>query len=187
MELWKDIIGYEGLYQVSSLGRVKSLRKLHGNCLRKETILNQYLTRKKYYKVLLSKNKILKNKEVHRLVAETFLDKRKYKSMPDEDKNLIKLDKLEVNHIDENKTNNCLENLEWCTRKYNANYGTRGIRGGKKIGKKILQYNKNGELIREWESIKEATEKLHICSIGKNCRGKSKTAGGFIWKFKEVK
>ena len=186
-ELWKDIKGYEGLHQVSNLGRVKSLKKYHGKSLRKGAIIKQYLTRQNYCKVILSKDKINKNVEVQRLVADAFLNKEDFKCYPTEDRNLISLDKLEVNHIDENKSNNKVENLEWCTRKYNANYGERGKRASKSLGKKIMQYTKNGELVKEWESIKEATEKLHLYGIGRACRGKLKSSGGYIWKYKEVK
>ena len=102
-EIWKDIEGYDGMYQVSNLGRVKSFK----NC--KERILSSGTTKKNYKFVILSKNDIRKNFQVHRLVAMTFL--------PNPD-NLP-----QVNHKDENPSNNNLENLEWCTAKYNSNYG----------------------------------------------------------------
>ena len=187
IEIWKDITGYEGLYQVSNLGRIKSLKKYHGKSLRKEAIIKQHLTKKNYYKVVLSKDKINKNVEVQRVVAEAFLNKKDFKCYPTEDRNLINIDKLEVNHIDENKINNKVENLEWCSRKYNANYGERGKKASKSLGKKIIQYTKDEEFVKEWESIKEATEKLHLYGIGRVCRGKAKSSGGYIWKYKEVK
>ena len=186
-EVWKDIKGYEGLYQVSNFGRVKSLKKYHGKSLRKGAIIKQYLTRQNYCKVILSKDKINKNVEVQRVVAEAFLDKRQYKSMPDEDRNLIQLDKLEVNHKDENKSNNCANNLEWCSRKYNANYGERGKKASKSLSKKILQYDLNNNFIKEWESIKQAKEELKIHRICDVCKKRRKTAGGYVWKYKEAK
>lgn len=186
-EMWKPIKNYEGFYEVSNLGNIKCLDKKRGFYEKQQAELRQHLDKGGYYKVILTNNKKSKNMAVQRLVAEAFLDKRQYKSMPDEDRNLIKLDKLEVNHKDENKLNNCANNLEWCTRKYNANYGNRGKRASKSLGKKIMQYTKNGEFVKEWGSIKEATEKLHLYGIGRVCRGKAKSSGGYIWKYKEVK
>lgn len=96
-EEWRDIIGYEGLYQVSSLGRVKSLRK---------NIIMKFITRSGYYNLVLRKNGQRKSKQVHRLVAEAFI--------PNPDNLPI------VNHIDYNRKNNKVENLEWCTQKQNV-------------------------------------------------------------------
>ena len=110
-EIWKDKKNYEGHYQVSNFGRVKSIK------FGKEKILKQSI-RHGYYCVVLSKNGILKNYFVHRLVAEAFIDN------PD---NLP-----QVNHKDECKTNNIVSNLEWCDRKYNINYGTRTEKCSKK-------------------------------------------------------
>lgn len=103
-----------------------------------------------------------------------------------------------VNHKDENKENNCVWNLEWCTKKYNENYGTkirRGIETRMKNGtiKRILQFTKNGQFVAEYESIAEASKQTgiltqSICYVckGKNSKFKCKTAGGYIWKYKEV-
>ena len=112
-EIWKDIEGYEGYYQVSNLGRVKSLErktKQHHNSVRTqpERILKSWI--KRYESVILCKDSKTKKVPIHRLVAKAFL--------PNEN-NLP-----EVNHKDENKLNNCADNLEWCTREYNINYGT---------------------------------------------------------------
>ena len=186
-EIWKDIKEYEGLYQVSNLGRVKSLKKYHGKSLRKGAIIKQYLTRQNYCKVILSKDKINKNVEVQRLVADAFLNKEDFKCYPTEARNLISIDKLEVNHIDENKSNNKVENLEWCSRKYNANYGERGKKASKSLSKKILQYDLNNNFIKEWESIKQAKEELKIHRICDVCKKRRKTAGGYVWKYKEAK
>lgn len=111
-EIWKDIIGYEGLYQVSSLGRVRSLDRYDSrNCFWEGRILKLYTRKGGYLFVQLHLNGKGKNYLVHRLVAIAFI--------PNPD-NLP-----EVNHLDEDKTNNRVENLEFCDRKYNINFGTR--------------------------------------------------------------
>ena len=184
-ELWKDVKGYEGLYQVSNFGNIKGLAKKHGHSNRKENIIKQFKNKNGYYKVVLSKNGKQKNIEVQRIVAEAFLNKKNYKSYLNEDRTKIDINKLQVNHIDEDKSNNKVNNLEWCSHKYNVNYGNRGKKASQKLKKKILQYDKNGTLLKEWQSIKEAQEELKICKISVNCLGKRKTSGGYIWKYKE--
>ena len=159
-EIWKDKKDYEGHYQVSNFGRVKSIK------FGKEIILKQSI-RHGYYYVGLLKNGKHKNYLVHRLVAEAFLEN------PD---NLP-----QVNHKDENKQNNVVSNLEWCTHEYNNTYGTRIER----CSKPVLQFDLNGNLIKEWKSINECGrngfKKSDIC---KCCRGERKTHRGFIWKYK---
>lgn len=109
-----------GLYQVSNLGRVKSLPR---NWLKQEKIWNGSTSSfHKYYQITLSKNNKYKNYRVHRLVAETFLDKTNFKYWHTEDPTKIDLNKLEVNHIDFNPRNNRVDNLEWCTSLYNCNH-----------------------------------------------------------------
>ena len=136
-EEFRDIVGYEGKYQVSNYGRVKSLeRKVYRNnktnikfTKYREKILLQVQKgikqNQKYYTVAIYNQGKRRDKKVHILVAEVFLDKNDFKSMLDEDRKLINLKKLQVNHKDENSSNNFVENLEWCTHKYNCNYGTR--------------------------------------------------------------
>lgn len=174
-EIWKDIEGYEGLYQVSNLGRVKSLPKLlknrWGEYKSKEKIMKPIVSQKGYYNVSLRKDKNKKYCAIHRLVAQAFI------SNP--------LNLPQVNHKDEDKTNNCVGNLEWCTNYYNENYGTKNARRAEKLCKKVIQYTKEGNLIREWNSIKE-TEKegfnrSHVTSC---CKGRRKSHKGFIWKYK---
>lgn len=144
-EVWKDIKGYEGLYQVSNYGRVKSLERPS----RVTKIMQCGIKTGGYLYITLSKCSTPKCYRTHKLVAETFLpDKTTFKSEPDEDRSLINLDKLEVNHKDEDKTNNCVDNLEWCTHKYNANYGTRKQRTGEKQRLKINQYDLEGNFIK---------------------------------------
>ena len=109
-EVWKDVVGYEGLYQVSNLGRLKSAPRPRT----KGGLLKPQYDRKGYLTFGLCKNGKSKMAKIHRLVAEAFIP------------NPGKLP--EVNHKDEQKDNNCVENLEWCTTQYNSNYGTRVAR-----------------------------------------------------------
>jgi hypothetical protein len=107
MEIWKDIIGYEGCYQVSNLGNVKSLNYMHTG---REKILKTKQKKNGYMHINLCKDGVTKTHSIHMLVAETFI--------PNTD-NLP-----QVNHKDEVKSNNCVDNLEWCTIEYNNKYGT---------------------------------------------------------------
>lgn len=177
-EIWRPVRDYEGLYEVSNYARVKSLPR-NGTILQ-ERIMRQVLVRG-YLCISLMKNNIKKQYKVHRLVAQAFLDN------PD---NLP-----EVNHKDENKLNNIPENLEWCDRKYNNNYGTARKRGAEKISganhykaRPILEMDLEGNVIREWGCMREAEKALNIpinSSIQKCLQGKYKTAYKRIWKFKE--
>lgn len=171
-EIWKDKKDYEGLYQVSNLGRAKSLDRYvkgkgHSLQLKKGRILKPMKDNNGYLKVLLSKNGKYTNYYVHRLVAEVFLpNPNNYK---------------EVNHKDENKTNNVVTNLEWCDRKYNQNYGTRT----EKCSKTVLQYDLEGNFIREWKSSAECGRNgFNQGHVADCCRGELKTHNGFIWKYK---
>lgn len=175
-EIWKPIKGYEKLYEISNYGRVKSLpRKIGFVIQHEEKILNTYLNKFGYLKVRLTKNYIGKNYFVHRLVAEAFLD------------NPLNLPC--VNHKDECKTNNHVSNLEFCTQKYNCNYGTAIARRVEKsiisLSKPVLQFDKQGNLIREWSSISEACRNGYTASsICQCCQGKRKSHKGFIWRYK---
>ena len=183
-EIWKPIKGYEGKYEISNLGRVKSLNY---NRTKKEKILKPTLSHNGYFIVTLSKNGKTKKFRVNRLVIETFIpDKSDFKSTPDEDRNNIDIDNLEVNHIDENIKNNNLNNLEWCTHKYNMNYGERNLKIVKHIKKAIYQYDLNNKFIKEYESITQANKKTHIpiSSISACCVGQRKKTNGYIFKFK---
>lgn len=170
IEIWKDIKGYEGLYQVSNLGRVKSLGN---NKRRKEKILKQVEDGGGYLFVLLCKNGKGKMFKVHRLVAQAFTPNPN--NYP------------QVNHKDENKQNNCVWNLEWCDCKYNINYGTGIERRIEKVSKTVLQYDLNGNFIREFLSGTEVQRQLGFGfqHISHCCLGKRKTAYGFIWRYKE--
>ena len=166
-EIWCPIKGYEGIYEVSDKGRVKSIG--YG----KERILKLLRTPKGYLLVSLWKNGEMKNYRIHRLVAQTFI--------PNPD-NLPM-----VNHKDENKTNNYVQNLEWCTNKYNSNYGTRNKRISEKLSKSVLQFTKDGELVKDWNSTMDVERNLKYSqgNISSCCTGKLKSAYGFIWKFKD--
>lgn len=187
-EIWKDIEGYEGLYQISNLGRVKSLgRKNCSNQCLKTKILNPSFDNKRGYKrACLCKNNKEKRIMVHLLVAKAFIP------------NI--LNKPIINHIDGNKANNSVDNLEWCTYKENSQHAIKlGLidvekrkENMRKIGeksyninrKKIKQYDLKGNFIKQWNSEKEASEKSNILhsSISNCIHGRSKSAGGYIWK-----
>lgn len=180
-EIWKDIKDYEGLYQVSNLGRVKSLRRLITNQYNsfyiEEKILKIWKNNKGYGLVTLSKNGTHKKFQVHRLVALHFLPNPS--NLP------------EVNHKDENKLNNSVDNLEWCDRLYNVRYGT-GIERQKKKqlndikkSKSVLQYDLEGNFIKEWKSTMECCRNgYNQGHVAECCRGERKTHKGFIWKYK---
>ena len=168
-EIWRDIEGYEGLYQVSNLGRVKSNYNKN-----RKTILKNRVNRGRYFTVLLYKNKRSKNFSVHRLVALTFIPNPE--------------NKTQVNHIDGNKLNNRAKNLEWVTASENQihAYAT-GLqpkpedrdKGRKKV--KCLENKIIFKSLREaglYMGNKEATS-----YISKACNGKLKTAYGYHWEF----
>lgn len=193
-ETWTDIKGYEGLYQVSNYGRVKSFDKLRsagngvrlipGRLLKPAKVSSGYLAVRLY-----DHNHNSKMRLIHRLVAIAFL--------PNPDNLPI------INHKDEDKTNNfvCVNqdgtinelksNLEWCTSKYNSNYGTCPRRIGDyltnfpKYSKRVAQYTKDGVLIKIFPSTKEIQRQLgidnaHVSSV---CLGKTKSAKGFIFRY----
>lgn len=163
MEIFKDIDWTNGKYSVSDKGKVKN------NITNK--ILNQTPYQNGYLSVTLcAGNKRLKRR-VHRLVAEAFI--------PTEDKT------LQINHKDENKLNNNVDNLEWCTGKYNKNYGTRNKRISRRLSQKVRQYSKDGQFIKEYDSIIKASIAMGMknsSNLNKACNGKQKTCKGYIWK-----
>lgn len=177
-EVWKDIEGYEGLYQVSNFGRIKSLSRKDGffnmpTRIKKQNISNHY------FAVGLSKNGIYKTMHVHRIVAKAFLQN------PD---NLP-----QVNHKDENKLNNRVDNLEWCSAKYNVNYGTCTKRRAKTQRESGCQINNKASSVPVkclenniiYPSIREAERKLNFdgSCISKVCRGVRKRVGGFTFAY----
>lgn len=188
-EIWKDVKGYEGLYVVSNLGRVKRVRS--------GRIRTQKIAKNGYCQVNLSKNNQVKFYLVHRLVANAFIPNPN--NLP------------QVNHKDENKTNNYIENLEWCTQSYNNLLGTgterqnysrhkndpqglsweralkiRDKNNNVNSSKRVYQYDKKGNLIAIFKSISEASRKLgisagHICNC---CKGIRNIANGYKFYYK---
>lgn len=172
MEEWRNIEDYDD-YQVSNLGRVKSLK--YG----KERIVKPHTINGGYLNICLSKNSKKNWYLVHRLVAEAFIPNPN--NLPF------------INHRDECKTNNIVDNLEWCTRQYNNTYGTciqrmvkkkRGIYNTKK-SKTVFQYTLDGEFVKEFPSVAEVERQLgyNNSNISECCLGKRKTAYGYIWKY----
>ena len=184
-EQWKPIVGYEGLYEVSNLGRVKSVErtrkgKCGSTCRIKEKILKPTKNSGGYFKVDLWKNNKRKACEVHRLVAEAFIPN------PDPEKYGIINHKIEG---DEGKLINTVENLEWCDYDYNNNYGTGNERRAKALtnrsdlSKIVYQYNTTHELVKEWSSAHEIERQMGWSSgnISACCNGKKKSAYKYIW------
>lgn len=174
-EIWKDIAGYEGLYQVSNLGRVKSLKRLHT----KERIISQEVNHRGYARVNLWKENKQKKFSVHRLVAEAFIENPEGKP--------------QVNHIDEDKLNNTAKNLEWCTQVENHRHGTINERISKALtnniykSKPVNAFDDNGNLIFSFPSIYEASRQMGVSSTSiTNCikgRNRAKRCCGYVWKF----
>lgn len=172
----KILYGYEGLYQVSNLGRTKSLKR---KFVKEEKILTYTKNKKGYLQVSLTKNGKTKTERVNRLVAKTFIPNPK--NLP------------QVNHIDGNKLDNSIENLEWCDCKYNINEAWKIGLNKKRFGRennrsrKVEQYDLNGNFIRTWDTIKQAADKLKIntANIIACCQGKYKKSHGFIWRYEE--
>lgn len=164
MEEWKNIEGYDGLYKVSNLGRVKSL----GNeKTRKEKILKTGKTKDGYLQVGLHKEGKRKKCYVHRLVAQAFI----------ENPNNFN----EVNHIDENKENNISTNLEWCTGKSNCNHGSRNEKIRVALSKRV-KCKETGII---YASTHQAQRKTGVSqgNISSCCNGRYKTAGGYHWQY----
>ena len=162
-EIWKDVTGYEGLYQVSSLGRVKSLRK-------NKVMSTPKNAKDGYLRVNLKRNVTQKQCLVHRLVALAFI----------ENPNNLPI----LNHINENKSDNRVENLEWCDKRYNACYGTCSERIAKALSKPILCV----ELGIIFDNAIKATESLGLAKgtathINRCAIGKEKRSGGYTWRY----
>lgn len=187
-EEWKDIEGYEGYYQISSLGRVKSLGRTYKvvrkgstyNRIIREHIMQLTKNEDGYLRVSLAMEKKKRAFLVHRLVASAFIPNP--------------LNKPCINHLDENKTNNKADNLEWCSVWENSTYGNRCKKIGEKssktphtwLYKSVLQYSLQGILIKEYKSLREAANAVGAKStagIQSCCVGRLKSSMGYIWKY----
>ena len=195
-EIWKDIEGYEGKYQVSNYGRVKSLERTV-RCDRGYRIIPERIRKARknnygYLQLNLYKDGKIKSYKIHRLVAQAFLENSD--NLP------------EVNHIDENKQNNYVENLEWCSKSYNMTYNGRAKKVGKKLrgrkqseehikkvaekmtnnpklSKPVIGINKISGLIVGFPSTHEAERQTGIYhgNFIACLKGKYKSAGGYVW------
>lgn len=171
-EVWKDIRGYEGFYQVSNYGRVRSITrtfKRKDGLVKtfQERVLKQGTNPNGYKYVNLSKGSGVYCARVHRLVAQAFLNNER--NLPC------------INHKDEDKENNHVNNLEWCSYRYNNTYNNKHL----SRATKVLQYSQDGEFIKAYISVSEA-EKTVIgkrSNISACCSGKIKSCGGYVWKY----
>ena len=197
---WKEIKGYEGKYIVSNYGEVISLPRLKQNNSKKQYVEPKELSKhisstNGYVYVLLCGKGKCKNVRLHKLVAEAFIPNPEHKE--------------QVNHIDGNKRNNCVNNLEWCTQDENMAHSYKiGLRDKSKMAENMRQLGRNSKgkqghhirnilqidketnkVLREWRCILDASKELNISntSIQNACTKRSKTAGGYKWKYKEDK
>lgn len=187
-EIWKDIKGYENLYQVSNMGRVKSLERIIIRCDNKtqtikEKILKTRIGNNGYYTIILSKKGEIKKIDIHRLIAIAFI--------PNPD------NKPCIDHINGDRTDNRIENLRWVTQKENINnpisiskmkknHHLKNTFGAEHpLSKPILQFTLDGKLVRKWDSAVDIKKELGFnnCHISSCCNGKRKTANGYIWKY----
>lgn len=189
-EIWKDIKGYEGLYQISNFGNVKSLdRYIINKNGDKQYFPGKYLTQgvsDNYLKVTLSKSNKQRTFRVHILVARTFIPNPE--------------NKPEVNHMDGDKSNNRVDNLEWNTRSENELHAYKnGLAkpsdkqkqavakyAKENYSKKVIQYSLNGEFIKEWNSMHDVWRELGIrpSYICRCCKGLRNQTYGYVWKYK---
>lgn len=176
-ELWRPVVGYEGLYEVSNFGRVRSL----GNRTHKGVHILKQANKGKYLFVELCKDGVRKQFLVHRLVAQAFIPNPENKPT--------------VDHINMFKTDNKVENLRWATQTEQHTFIDQDIRereimknrnSPKQKCRAVCQYTIDGAFICEYPSLSEAERQINVgnANISKVCLGKSKTAGGYIWKFK---
>lgn len=176
-EIWKDIKGFEGLYMVSNIGRVKRLPRYVRVCggskrLLEETILTPTRCKNGYLEVQMGIGRKRYIRLLHRAVAEAFIENPH--NYP------------QVNHKDEDITNCRADNLEWCTAKYNANYGTRNERAlMARTLVPVNQYDKVGNFIKRFNSIADACRETGaMCeSITRVCKGKQHTCCGYVWEY----
>ena len=188
IEIWKPVVGYEGVYEISSFGRIRSLDRITSYISRtqegkeystththKGKLMKQHNNHFGYKVIALCIDGKYKTYMVHRLVAEAFI--------PNPNNYPV------VNHKDENKQNNCVENLEWCTQQYNINYGSGNIRRidtrnqnkSYHYQREVGQYTLDGVLIKKYPSASDTgycRESIRDC-----CNGRQKTAYGYKWGY----
>jgi hypothetical protein len=187
VEIWKPVMGYEGLYEVSNLGRVRSLERIvqcgKGNIrVDRETIKTATPNRQGYLRINLYNHSKYQTRTIHRLVAEAFIPNPE--------------NKPQVDHINTDKTDNRVENLRWVDKQENQlNEITRNKMSVSRTGGKStrhsnpakLQFSKDNTFIRKWDNAREASTVVG-CSrqvINDCCAGRCKSAGGYVWKHYE--
>lgn len=174
-EVWKDIVNYEGFYQVSNLGRVRSLDRYDNRGIfHKSQIIKPKEHPRGYYGISLWKEGKQSQFLVHRLVAQAFIPNEN--DMPD------------INHRNENKTDNRADNLEWCDKEYNNNYGQHHEKHNSAIGwymRSVIQLSSDGETIATYPSVSEAARSIGVSAkaIRLCISGKNKKCGGYRWKY----
>ena len=163
VETFVEIEGFEK-YEVSNLGRVRNIKS--------GIMLKPWITKDGYLRHCLYKHNKRKNLLLHRIIATSFIDNPGKKP--------------QVNHIDENKLNNDLSNLEWCTERENVIHGTRTKRAAEKLSKKVIQLDLNDNVLNEFESMRQAEREtgVSVGNISSCCNGKTKSAGGYKWRRK---
>lgn len=162
MEIWRDIEGYESIYQVSNEGRVKSLK------FGKEKLMKPIFDGSGYMMVVLFKNGVGNKRKVHKLVAEAFITNPNEYTI--------------VHHIDHNKTNNIAGNLEWMSKEKHD--GLHKVEKTEKLSKVVYQYTFDGELVKIWNSTRECSRNgFNEGNVASCCRGERKTHKGYIWKY----
>ena len=163
VETFVKIEGFEN-YEVSNLGKVRNIKS--------GIMLKPWFTKDGYLRHCLYKHNKRKNLLLHRIIATAFIDNPEKKP--------------QVNHIDENKLNNDLSNLEWCTERENVIHGTRTKRAAEKLSKKVIQLDLNDNVLNEFESMRQAERETGVLvgNISSCCNGKTKSAGGFKWRRK---
>lgn len=179
-EVWKDVVGYEGLYKVSNMGRIKSIKRHRAKC---DKILKPDLL-KGYHRVTLCSNNKIKRMFVHRLVAIAFIQNTDNK--PD------------IDHINYIKNDNRVDNIRWATRSENNQHTYDGnrrtapwlgkTRGNHNWARRVNQYTKDGEFVKTWNCILDIKDVYGEISVSQCCNKNKryKSAGGYLWKFTDI-